>query len=61
MSRHEAIWSDGKTTVQGTWEYYRPSDKFIIWLDSKDPVTGRQRVVETHGDVPEWGKWKRVP
>lgn len=56
----EATWTDGSITVTGHWEYYRPSDKFIITLSSKDPITKQIRVIETYRDVPEWGDFKRV-
>lgn len=60
MTATRAVWSDGKTTVEGEWEYYRPGDFFIIRLDDKDPITQQPRKFKTHFDVPEWGKFKRI-
>lgn len=60
MARKRATWTDGETTVTGEWEFYWPSDAFYIYLDAKDPITGRTRSFTTHGDTPDWGKFKRV-
>lgn len=57
---NSATWRNGTKTVTGRWTYYRPSDRFDIVLDSKDPVTGQQRTIQVYGDYPEWDNWKRV-
>jgi hypothetical protein len=54
----EAIWINGKKKIKGRWIYNWCADKFCIILDSKDPITGQNRRIETYNDVPEWGKWK---
>lgn len=55
----QATWINGKKRVRGLWEYRWASDSFLIVLDSKDSVTGRQRSMVVKGDSPEWGNWKR--
>lgn len=56
----KAKWTDGKRIVTGEWEYRRSCDNFAIRLDSKDPITGRQRMFIVYDDVPEWGKFKLI-
>jgi hypothetical protein len=59
--RTKATWVNGKKTVTGEWEYYWPGDKFFIWLNSTDRVTGNQRTITVvGGEHPEWGNWKLV-
>jgi len=58
MSYQKGLWLNGKQKQTGEWKYFWGSDKFIIWLDSVDRITGRQRQVEVHGEKPEWGNWK---
>lgn len=53
-------WTDGKITVWGEWEYQWSSDRFLIVLDSRDPITGEQRRMVVSGDMPEWGKFKLI-
>lgn len=61
MSIKQAKWSNGKTTITGTWQYVWSRDVFVIRLDGRDPVTNIRRApFETHNDSPEWGKWKLV-
>lgn len=55
-----ATWVNGKKKQTGRWTYNRPSDRFDIVLDSKDPITGQERRLSVFGDYPEWGNWKRV-
>ena len=56
----KAKWQNTKTKkiITGSWEYYRPSDIFTIWLDSVDKITGLRRRLTTRNDKPEWGNWK---
>ena len=56
----KATWINGKKTVTGYWSYNWNADYFFILLDKKDPITGRQREFKVYGEVPEWGKWKRL-
>ena len=56
----DTTWVNGKRRQTGSWSYNQTSDTFTINLDSRDPVTGLQRVFTTHNDVPEWGNWKRL-
>jgi hypothetical protein len=56
----KATWINGKRKVTGTWSYYRPSDRFDIYLDVKDRITGQYKHVSTNNDTPEWGNWKLV-
>jgi hypothetical protein len=57
----QAKWTDGKRTITGRFEYYWPGDRFDIWLDSTDRITGKQRHISLVGeDSPQWGKWKIV-
>jgi hypothetical protein len=56
----KGLWRNGKRTLTGSWSYYRPADRFDIWLDSKDRITGQNRHISTHNDTPEWGNWKLV-
>lgn len=46
-----------KRKLTGEWKYVG-GDKFIIFLDKKDSITGRDKVVEAYGDKPEWDDWK---
>ena len=55
-----AIWKNGKKEVMGRWHYDWARDRFVIHLDSKDRITGRNRQIEVSGDSPEWGNWKRI-
>jgi len=56
--KKRATWVNGNRKITGYYSYYRPADRFDIVLDSKDPITGRQRSLSVHGDEPEWGGWK---
>lgn len=56
----KATWTNGKRRVTGYWEYHRHSDRFLIILDSRDRLTGRQRRMEIATERPEWGNWKLV-
>ncbi len=51
-------WTNGKRTVTGRWIYVWASQRFVIWLDSRDRVTGANRRIVTANDTPEWGNWK---
>ena len=53
-----ATWVKGNQSITGKWEYYRPSEHFIIVLDSKDPVTGLFRKFVVYGDKPEFNGWR---
>lgn len=33
---------------------------FRIWLNSRDRITGEDRILSVTGDTPEWGNWKLV-
>lgn len=55
-----ATWTNGKRKLTGLWEYIWHSDSFLISLDSRDRITGEQRVFRVHGDTPEWGNWRLV-
>lgn len=52
-----AKWNNGTKTLTGRWQY-KGSDRFVIALDSVDPVTGQERNFSVYGDSPEWGNWK---
>ena len=54
------VWTNGKRTVTGRWQYHWSADRFVILLDNKDRVTGDYRRIVVGGDAPEWGKWKLV-
>lgn len=54
------VWTKDGQTQTGIWCYNRSSDSFTIRLDSKDEVTGRDRVFSTSNDTPEWNGWRRV-
>ena len=54
----KASWIKGKKRMTGYWKYQWASARFIIVLDSKDPVTGRQRELITAADKPEFNGWK---
>lgn len=57
----EATWTNGKRTVKGRWDYYRPGDFFTITLDQRDSITGqRTKTFRSYRDEPEWGNWKLV-
>jgi hypothetical protein len=60
LGYHKATWTNGKSKKRGWWIYNYNSDRFKIILDSKDPITGQDRVILVSGDVPEWGKWVRI-
>ena len=60
MVYRKATWMNGKKKLTGKWAYDWASERFYIFLDSTDPVTGAARKVVTCGDTPEWGNWKRV-
>lgn len=53
-----AIWTNGKKTVSGFWEYYPPSDIFIIKLNTRERISGLPIKFTTSNDTPEWGKWE---
>jgi hypothetical protein len=57
---NKAIWTNGKRKVDGEWKYDWPSDSFVIVLNSTDSITGQRRTMIVKGDVPEWGKFKRI-
>lgn len=54
----QAIWTNGKRSLKGTYSYNWASDYFLIELESRDRITGRLRVFRVRGDKPEWGNWK---
>jgi len=56
----KATWVNGKKKVTGFWCYNWSADNFTIELDSKDRITGQQRVFRVYDDTPEWGNWKLV-
>lgn len=56
----KARWTNGKTTISGRWYYDWSSDKYFIRLDTKDPVTDKNRRVISGGETPEWGNWKLI-
>lgn len=56
----KATWKNGKKKVTGHWIYNWAADSFTIILNSKDPITNRERIINTYNDVPEWGNWKRI-
>jgi hypothetical protein len=47
------MWTNGKRTITGVWNYHWPSDRFIVELKA-----GRRKVIA--GEHPEWGNWKLV-
>jgi hypothetical protein len=51
-----AKWTDGKTTLNGWWEYNWQSDSFFIILEKTRGHAERR--FRTHNDTPEWGKYK---
>jgi len=59
---NKTVWQNMETgeTVSGNWCYIWHEDRFIIYLDSIDPITGRARIVQCSGDHPRWGKWEIV-
>lgn len=60
MNWKKGRWSNGKRTLTGSWAYVWSRDMFVIHLNSKDPITGRKRNIETFNDTPEWGKWRLI-
>jgi hypothetical protein len=57
----DATWTDGKRTVKGRWEYYRPGDFFTIVLDAPDRLAGKHtRSIRSYRDEPEWGNFKLI-
>jgi hypothetical protein len=57
-------WKNKKRTVSGSWEYNPISDRFIIFLDQRDRITGLHKQIVTAGsqrELPEWGNWKFQP
>lgn len=59
MASKKATWTNGNKKQTGSWTYIWHRDTFAIHLDSKDPVSGRQREFYTSNeDSPEWGNWK---
>lgn len=57
---NKATWVNGKRKLTGTWKYVYGSDRFVIWLDKRDSITGRDRSLIVSGYTPEWGNWKLV-
>lgn len=59
---NRATWKHPKRmkAETGSWRYYSLGGYFEIYLDSKDPVTGQERNFRVYGDVPEWGKYRRI-
>ena len=56
-----ATWVNGKRKLTGAWEYIWHADRFRIVLDSRDRITGQNRVIVTAGsqaEKPEWGNWR---
>jgi hypothetical protein len=49
----KARWIKGDKIITGEWEYIWQSDRFIIRLDSRDPITGQYRSFCVCGDEPE--------
>ena len=60
MQMQSATWRNGSKTVTGEWKYLWSQDRFVIRLNSRDRITGRQREMIVSGDSPEWGNWKKV-
>lgn len=54
----EGVWQKGKRKITGVWCYLWHSRRFKIILDSRDPVTGRQREFEVGDESPEFNGWK---
>ena len=54
----KATWKKGKKKIHGHYKYRWASDKFVIYLDSKDPITGLYRVFDVYGEKPEWNDWE---
>lgn len=52
------VWVRGKRKITGVWHWDRHRNCCMILLDSVDPVTGKKRHVEVHGDKPEFNGWK---
>lgn len=50
-----AAWTNGRSVMVGRWEYYWPSDTFIIHL-----YKGRGRRILKGYETPEWGKWRLI-
>jgi hypothetical protein len=59
MASGRATWVKADQRMTGHWEYQWSSDRFLIVLDERDPITGQERRFTTGNDVPEWGDWKR--
>jgi len=58
-----ATWKSGKKLLTGCWEYSTIFDKFDVWLDKIDPLTGNRAHIIVEGSSesgPEWGPWKLV-
>ena len=55
---NKAQWTNGKTTLNGWWEYFWQSDSFLIILEKTRGHAARR--FRTKNDTPEWGKYKLV-
>lgn len=61
MSQYKrATWKKGDETMTGEWRWSYFLQRFQIYLDEPDPVTGRKRIIETSGDEPGFNGWKLV-
>ena len=57
----KAVWKKrGKPDLHGSYEYCWAGGFFTLWLDSTDPVTGRQRVFRTYDDDVSFNGYKLV-
>ncbi len=56
----KATWRKGKRRITGSWTYNWSADKFHIYLNSVDDITGEKRTITVHGDTPEFYGWKLV-
>lgn len=57
---NKAVWKKGKQKITGSWIYNWAADRFTIWLDEKDELTGQSRKFVVGGDHPEFNGWKLV-
>lgn len=58
----DAIWTNGKSTRAGSWEWFGHANTFLVVLDKPVGYGGetRKRLELLGYETPEWGKWRLI-
>lgn len=57
----DGVWKKGTRRITGKWMWSWHQQRFLIYLNGRDPITGESRgVIESFGESPEFNGWKLV-